>query len=195
MPPGRIKITQALITLLETKEFSAITTAEIAKTAGITEALIYKYFKNKRDLLHTVLSEYLKKYDAEVKQGLKGIKGTPNKLRKLIWAHIDAYARNRVFARIFLLEVRNYPEFFSSNAYDQVKSYSEELLTIIKEGVREGSFRDDLPPKLLRQCVQGCIEQVCMTGIIFDRKISPEQLTDELCEFVFGGLMASAKPS
>ena len=195
MPPGRIKITRSLITLLETKEFSAITTAEIARNAGVTEALIYKYFKDKRDLLHTVLSEYLKQYDAEVKHGLKGIKGAQNKLRKLIWAHIDAYASNRVFARIFLLEVRNYPEFFSSEAYEQVKNYSQELLTIIEEGVREGEFRDDMPPKLLRQCVQGCIEQVCMTGIIFGREISPDPLTDDLCEFVFGGLLAHAAPS
>ncbi|MBE9545213.1 MAG: TetR/AcrR family transcriptional regulator, partial [Proteobacteria bacterium] len=59
LPPGRIKIAQALKYLLEEKEFSAITTAEIAKNAGVTEALIYKYFKDKRDLLHQVLSEYL----------------------------------------------------------------------------------------------------------------------------------------
>ena len=44
-PPGRIKIVQALISLLEQKEFNAVTTAEIAKKAGVTEALIYKYFK------------------------------------------------------------------------------------------------------------------------------------------------------
>ena len=55
-PPGQIKIIQALNLLLEEKEFGAITTAEIAKTAGVTEALIYKYFKDKRDLLHQVLA-------------------------------------------------------------------------------------------------------------------------------------------
>jgi len=50
LPPGRVKITEALKSLLEEKEFGAITTAEIAKNAGVTEALIYKYFKDKRDL-------------------------------------------------------------------------------------------------------------------------------------------------
>ena len=38
-PPGRIKIVQALKSLLEAREFSAITTAEIARSAGVTEAL------------------------------------------------------------------------------------------------------------------------------------------------------------
>ena len=62
LPPGRIKIVNALISLLEQKEFGAITTAEIAKNAGVTEALIYKYFKDKRDLLHKVLLEYLEQF-------------------------------------------------------------------------------------------------------------------------------------
>ena len=47
-PPGRIKIVEAVKHLLENRDFQAITTAEIAKTAGVTEPLIYKYFKDKR---------------------------------------------------------------------------------------------------------------------------------------------------
>ncbi len=58
-PPGRIKIMNALRSLLEEKEFSAITWAEIAQTAGVNEGLIYKYFKDRRNLLHQVLKEYL----------------------------------------------------------------------------------------------------------------------------------------
>ena len=102
-PPGRIKIIRALKALLEQKEFNAITTAEIAKRAGVTDALIYKYFKDKRDLLHQVLSEYLEQYRSQTTHDLKGIKGTLNKLRKLIWSHINVYATNRVFAKILLI--------------------------------------------------------------------------------------------
>ena len=83
-PPGRIKIAEALRSLLEQKEFNAITTAEIARSAGVTEALIYKYFKDKRDLLHQVLVEYLEQYHVRVREDLRGIQGALNKLRKLI---------------------------------------------------------------------------------------------------------------
>ena len=101
VPPGQLKITQALKTLLENKEFSTVTTAEIAKNAGVTEALIYKYFTDKRDLLHQVLREYLEFYGFQLATDLKGIKGAFNKLRKLIWCHINVYATNRVFAWAF----------------------------------------------------------------------------------------------
>jgi len=188
LPPGRVKITEALKSLLEEKEFGAITTAEIAKNAGVTEALIYKYFKDKRDLLHQILSEYLEQYCAQIFLDLKGIKGALNKLRKLIWSHINVYATNRVFARILLIEVRNYPDYYRSETYQRVKEYSDFVLQIIEEGIAKNEIRNDLPPQLLRHGILGSIEQLCLSGIIFGREIDPDVLTEQLCEFIFDGI-------
>jgi TetR/AcrR family transcriptional regulator, fatty acid metabolism regulator protein len=188
LPPGRIKITQALKILLEKKEFSAVTTAEIAKQAGVTEALIYKYFKDKRDLLHQVLREYLEQYQVQVENDLKGIKGALNRLRKLIWSHINVYATNRVFAKILLLEVRNYPDYYKSETYELVKIYSNTVLRIIEEGIANKEIREDLEPKLIRLGIIGSIEQVCLSGVVFGRKISPDDITENLCEFIFKGI-------
>jgi len=188
LPPGRVKITRALKSLLEKKEFSSITTAEIAKTAGVTEALIYKYFKDKRDLLHQVLKEYLEHYQVPLELDLKGIKGELNKLRRLIWSHINVYATHRVFARILLIEVRNHPDYYKSETYKLVKTYSNMVLSIIEAGISNGEIRDDLSPKLIRHGILGSIEQVCLSGIIFGRDISPDDLTEELCKFIFKGI-------
>jgi len=188
LPPGRIKIVLALKSLLGQKEFSAITTAEIAKTAGVTEALIYKYFKDKRDLLHQLLSEYLEQYRDQLIQALKGINGAFNRLRKLIWYHINVYATNRVFARILLIEVRNYPDYYKSETYRRVKEYSDVVLQVIEEGVQNAEIRSDLPPKLIRYGILGSIEQVCLSGIIFGKPINPDELTEQLCEFIFKGI-------
>ncbi len=187
-PPGRIKIVQALISLLEQKEFNAITTAEIAKKAGVTEALIYKYFKDKRDLLHQVLREYLEQYGLYLDHDLKGIKGALNQLRKLIWSHINVYARNRVFARILLVEARTNLDYYKSETYSLVKRYSDTVMSIIEEGIRSREIRDDLDPTLIRHGILGSIEQICLTGVIFGREIEPDALTEELCELLFKGL-------
>ena len=187
-PPGRIKIADALRGLLEKKEFNAITTAEIARSAGVTEALIYKYFKDKRDLLHQVLGEYLEQYHIQVNEDLRGIRGALNKLRKLIWSHIQVYATNRVFARILLIEVRSHKDYYMSETYDRVKIYSSTVLDILEEGVANQEIRDDISIKLARQVILGSIEQVCLTGITFEREIDPDALTDAICEIVFRGI-------
>lgn len=187
-PPGKVKITEALKSLLSEKDFGAITTAGIARTAGVTEALIYKYFKDKRDLLHQVLSEYLKAYLVQSRIDIKGIKGAKNKIRKLVWSHSNIYATNRVFAKILLIEVRNHPDYYTSDTYDLVKQYSGILLEIIEEGIQNNEIREDISPAVLRQSILGCIEQACFTSIIFNREISPDQITDDICKLLFKGI-------
>ena len=142
-PPGRIKIADSLKSLLMEKPFNAITTAEIARTAGVTEALIYKYFEDKRGLLHQVLKEYLEQYLIQFELDLKGIKGALNKIRKLIWGHLNVYSTNRVFARILLLEVRNYPDYYQSETYKLIQIYSKVFLDILEEGVSSGEIRKE----------------------------------------------------
>jgi hypothetical protein len=96
------------------------------------------------------------------------------------------YATHRVFARILLIEVRNYPDYYKSETYGRVKEYSDIVLQIINEGNRE--IRDDLPPRLLRHTILGSIEQVCLSGITFGKNIDPDDLTEQLCEFIFHGI-------
>jgi len=187
-PPGRIKIAQALRILLENNDFVSITTAEIAKTAGVTEALIYKYFKDKRDLLHQVLAEYLAYYIDRAESDLKGIKGALNKIRKIIWSHINVYATDRVFAKIILIDVRSSSDYYTSEPYRTLKKYFDMLRSIIKKGIADGEFRDDLTPSFILQAILGGIEQVCLSRVVFNREIDPDELTEHLCEFIFHGI-------
>jgi len=187
-PPGRTKIVEAVKKLLESKEFQAITTAEIARTAGVTEPLIYKYFKDKRDLLNQVLEGYLEQYIDRIELDLKGIKGAMNKLRKLIWSHIYTYATNRIFAKIILLEVKGFPIYFDSKTYHLSRRYGDIILEIIDEGIREGEFREDISSATLKQLILGGIERVVLPGLIFNRDISPDTLTEDLCSLLFHGI-------
>ncbi len=189
-PPGKLKIMDSLRVLLEKKEFGAITTAEIAKKAGVTEALIYKYFKDKRDLLHQLLREYLEEYMVRFGMDLKGIKGSLNKLRKLIWVHLHTYSSNRVFARILLIEVRNHQDYYRSETYKFVRQYADMILDIVEEGIENGEIREDIPAKLIRQGILGSIEHICLTRVVFSREIDPDDLADDLCELIFSGIAA-----
>jgi TetR/AcrR family transcriptional regulator, fatty acid metabolism regulator protein len=192
-PPGRARILTALKALLKEKEFSAITWADIARTAGVNEGLIYRYFKDSRNLLHEALREYLEPYVALVERDTKGIEGVYNKLRRLIWSHFDIYHSDRVFARILLLEVRNYPGYFQSDTYRLVKRYAKIILDIIQEGVDKGEIRDDISPRLLMQAVLGCMEHFCLPAIIFGREMRPDHLTEELCKILFEGSMKGGR--
>ena len=193
MAPGYIKIVGALKLLLKEKEFNAITWAEIARTAGVNEALIYKYFHDKRNLLYQVLRQLLEKYITEVKEDLKVTSGALNKLRKAIRVHFNAYSQDRIFAKILVLEVRNYPDYFKSETYELVKHWADGILEIIEEGVSNGEIRSDISSRHLRRMILGGIEHLCLPEIIFGREFSPDTLTEELCEFIFHGITRSVE--
>jgi TetR/AcrR family transcriptional regulator, fatty acid metabolism regulator protein len=193
-PPGKVKIMEALRHLLEQKEFASITTSELAQTAGVTEGLIYKYFKDKRDLLHAVLADYVDFFINRMEDELQGVEGALNKLRKVIRIHMAMYAHNRVFSRILLLEVRNHPDYFQSEAYETVTRYTSMLLEIIKEGMAEGSVRRDIPASAVRQVILGGIEHTCLPNVLFHRSLDPQEASERLCDMIFQGITQSGPP-
>ena len=187
-PPGQIKLVDAMRQLLRDRDFHSITTAEISRTAGVNEALIYRYFNVKRGLLHEVLTKYWDEFTTKIQTDLKGIKGALNKLRKLIWCHIDIYDRDRVIAKILLLEVRNFQGYFESETYQVVRRYASLLLSIIHEGTENDEIRNDIPPERIRDLILGGIEHFCMASVIFRREMDSESLADDLCELLLDGI-------
>lgn len=187
-PPGKLKIIEAMRTLLDERTFESLTIADIAVTAGVTEGLIYKYFKDKRDLLHHVLKEHYEHFLVQIDRDLQGIDGAVNKLRKIIWSSIERYANHRVFARIILLEVRNSEEYFRSEAYGLVRQFNLILLDIIKEGIAGREIRDDLPPAYIRNAIFGTIEHSCLNRAIFNEPVSTNEAARIITDLLLHGI-------
>ena len=187
-PPGKIKIADALKTLLKEKDFNSITSAEIAATSGVNEALIYRYYKDKRGLLHHVLSEYLRESESQIDFYLQETHGTFSKLKKVIWHTFDTYDKNRIFAKILLIEVRNFPGYFKSETYALAKHYSIIILELIKEGIENGEIRNDLSAWHMMQTIIGAVEHLILPSLIFDRKLDIDACTENLCRILLEGV-------
>ncbi|MBF0203994.1 MAG: TetR/AcrR family transcriptional regulator [Desulfamplus sp.] len=187
-PPGRTKIMNSLSELIREKDFHSITTAEIASTAGVTEGLIYKYFKDKKDLLYQVLNEHFQTFHDQIVLKIESRKSSIEKLSIIIRTTLKSYAANRVFAKILLLEVRNSPNYFESDAYDMVKIYSRTILEIIHQGIAVGEIREETNPHALRQVILGSIEHACLGEVIFGKTIDTDQVSEHICNIIFRGV-------
>ncbi|MBI9084680.1 MAG: TetR/AcrR family transcriptional regulator [Desulfobacterales bacterium] len=187
-PPGRRKIVRSVRKLLETNDFNSITTAEIARTAGVTEGLIYKYFDNKRDLLYHVLETHFNRFITQCEAAIADADTALLKLRAIMHAYLDSYNRHRVFARILLLEVRNAASFFESSAYAEVRRHSRIILGIIKTGIENGEIRDDVAPEAIRDAMFGTIEHSTLASLIFNRPLDADAICERTCRILFDGI-------
>ena len=192
-PQGKVKIGKAMIELLKVKDFSSITTSDIARESGVNEALIYRYYGDKRGLLHQVLAQSLKRFNEQIHLDLKGIRGAVNKLRKLIWRTVYAYNLDRTFSKILLLEVRSFHGYYESSTYDRSRQFGRTLMQIIEEGVENGELRDDISAITIRQAILGVIEHVCLPAIIFKKDMPTDTFTDEICDLLFNGIQKQRK--
>jgi len=192
LPPAGIKLMQALRSLLETRYFNSITTAEIASSAGVNEALIYRYFGDKRGLLHKVLAEYFKIHLAQIRSDVASVEDSTGKLRILIEGTISFHKVNSVFSRILLLEVRNNPAYFESEAYELARQYSKLINEIIQKGIQDKEMRSDIPFSCMRDVIIGSIERACMRPAIFDEGFDEHRLANHLAEAVIRGLKAAS---
>ncbi|MCG8633470.1 MAG: TetR/AcrR family transcriptional regulator [Desulfobacterales bacterium] len=187
LPPSMIKLAETLDELLKEKDFNSISAAEISRTAQVNESLIYRYFKDKRGVLHFLLHNYMIDFMEDIGRQLKQGKGALNKLKIIIRGHITMYDTNRVFAKILLLEVRNFPGYFESDTYELIKSYGRFMTAIINEGVESGEIRNDIPLSRIRNLIMGGIEHACMAPVIFGYSISDESV-DDLVKLLFQGI-------
>jgi TetR/AcrR family transcriptional regulator, fatty acid metabolism regulator protein len=189
LPPGGVKIAKAFRELLEKKNFESITTAEIAVTSGMTEALIYKYFGSKRDLLYCLMIEFHNVYFADVQSSLEGTDGALSKLRKVIWKIVNAYGLDPVYGRLLILELGALQGFYESTAYKKIISdFSAMIKNIIEQGVKAGEIRDDVSSGSIRKSMLGMIHYMCLPKIVFGREISTDEITEDICEILFQGI-------
>lgn len=189
-PPGRIKIMKSFSKLMGEKDFHSITTAEIAGNANVTEGLIYKYFKDKKDLLYQVLNEHFFEFQAKIENRIANEKTCVEQLEVIIFTSLESYAENRIFSKILLLEVRNSLDFFDSCAYGRVRTYSRTILDIIEKGIAIGEIKADVDPYTLRKVILGAIEHACLGEIIFGKELDIDEVSTGISNIVFNGAKA-----
>jgi len=187
-PPGRIKIIKSFSSLMKEKDFHSITIAEIAGNAEVTEGLIYKYFKDKKDLLYQVLNDHFSEFQAKIENRVAMEETCIDKLKVIIFSSLESYAENRVFSKILLLEVRNSLDYFNSGAYEMVRLYAGTIFNIIEDGINNKELKSDTDPYLLRKVILGAIEHACLGEIIFGRELDIDQVSYGIADIVFNGV-------
>ena len=170
--------------LFATNGFNQTTVADIAKESGIHAASIYSYFNNKRNILFAIYGKYLQNAVKSLNEHFQGMKEPGPKLRKAIWHYLADMKNSPNYARILMMAQRENPEFYSSEYVKYVKLYSGLVLKIIIAGQKEGLFRTDINPRLIRNIGMGTSVFTAFDSIVHERPYDPNELSDVIYQLV-----------
>ena len=188
-------IIDAALQVFGEKGFYSATIAEIAKKAGVSEATVYEYCGSKEDLLFAIPEEITRRSVEFLEAVLPFVKGAENRLRAVVYGYFTIYRDNPDYSRLVLLDLKHNRKFMETEGYHMVRRAAGVLKGTIEEGIKNGEFRDDIDPSLVRSMVLGTIEHVFFRWHLLERKEALPEFVDELVAIIMAGIGKDVQPA
>ncbi len=186
LPEKEKKILQAAIGVFSEKGFSASTTNEIAKKAGVAEGTIFRYYKTKKDILRAILIQTINLFSSKiVLVGVEKIFETAeNKdlrtlLKELLHDRLKLAETFFPMFRIVLTEAI-YHEDVREAMYKNVALKAIESVGALQERLaKRGLVRSDISAVSLLRSAMGSLAVLIAQKILMGNKCTPEEFEVE----------------
>jgi len=157
---------------------------KLVEQLGISTKTLYKYFKNKEELLEEALDFYYTQQYEELKK--KPADKSAACLLFDIWyeAIVAGYKINNVFYKDLHYY---YPELGRKSEAAVVKKFSEQFLLTITRGMAEDSFRKDIIPEVVLENIFVQYEAIARLDRFKRFRLSPTSiLLNTIAHFIRG---------
>ncbi|MEC4686447.1 MAG: TetR/AcrR family transcriptional regulator [Nitrospirota bacterium] len=153
----RTQIVQAALRIIGSRGLGALTTAAIAKEVGISEATLYRHFKNKEEILN-VMTEQI---GAGLEENLKTVTaGSPvARLKEIYRLHFEYIEKNDGIPRlVFSEELHMRLPHIRKKLLEKVTAYSCKLSEIIKKGQKDGLIKEGVNSQAASMILIGMVQ-------------------------------------
>jgi TetR/AcrR family fatty acid metabolism transcriptional regulator len=170
------------------KGFEGTSIADIARTAQISDGLVYRYFRNKRELLYEVLRKFYERILLDLETQVFKHAGFSARLEALIRRHLEVFVADTDLCRLFISEVRTASDYEGSSIQELNRLYTSVLIRIVKDAVKTGEVRSDVNPKLLRDVIFGAIEHLAWRHVNGKGQLRVTQTAHDLTLMLTSGI-------
>jgi AcrR family transcriptional regulator len=205
LPEKEQKILESAIRVFSEKGFSAATTSEIAKSAGIAEGTIFRYFKTKKDILRGILIHTISILSKSLVIGsIEKIlveaegKDLRTVLKELVLDRMKLVDKVFPMARVILTEAL-FHEDVREAIYENIITKAVEMFgKFHKIMVEKGMMRSDIDAQTLLRSIMGNLAVLIAQRKLFGDKFEVKDLDQELdkmIDVVMYGLAGNGAPN
>lgn len=178
--------------IFKSKGYNATTFNDIAAHTGLDRATLYYYFGSKQEIFQGAIQGALDKNLGEMRaidadQAMSTIEKLSAMVRMLMNSYHEHYPYLFVYLQQDIHTIVDKDSDWAHQVQDQVRIIESAFSRLIKSGISEGLFRDDIPISLSINAIFGMLN---WTHRWYDPegRSSPEQISDAFIKIFFEGM-------
>jgi len=186
----RAQLTRAAYKVVGEKGYNEFTIKDIAVEAGLSTGLVHYYFKNKEELLFTLLKEMNANLKYNLNKTLTVLEEPQDKLLAFCDEAFDLLNKEKAYFSViidFWGQINRNKRIRQANI-KLFQSYRDEITAILKEGAAKGVFMAvdvQLTSVIIVSLIQGTIIQYVIDNEAFDYR----EYTGKIKEQIFSIVM------
>ncbi len=185
------EIIAAAAKVFRTKGYHAATVQDIADEVGILKGSLYHHFESKEDLLYLIVKEPIARMYQTMGEIVEIDLPAPEKLRRAILAHVEAFDRHYPHLFVYLREREEMKRRFRELIKLSPKQYERFWQQILREGIKSGEFRADLDVQVVSYGLLGMLNWLYQWYRPQGR-LSVREVAEQFTAMALSGLAAPA---
>jgi len=186
------RILAAAVKVFAEQGFHQSTIAQVAKEAGVADGTIYLYFKNKDDILVQFYEYKTRQVFERFRQRVKEADTAVNKLRNLIYSHLEEFQKDKDMAVVYQVETHQQRKLAQEPIKAMSKMYRDLISEIVELGQEEGTMRRNLYIGLVKRLINGAVDEVINAWIHTGGGYDLVSMADPLVDLFISGIGAHA---
>ena len=154
----RKAILQAAVSVFAEKGYHGCRISDVAQEAGVAYGLVYHYFRNKEELLHSVFTDVWARFSTRLVDLVGSDLPFRDKVRSIVGYATDAYREDPRSMRVMILEVVRTPAFRDSAKHNAFLDGVELTRKLIDQGREAGEVREGIDSFLAANILLGAVE-------------------------------------
>ena len=157
----------------------------------ISEGTVYKYSATRRDLLIKVAEAWFEEFLGEQPPFSPSLP-VRDRLSHVIWPSVSLIRREKALTRFVLMELRSDPNYQHMAIYELNRRIAAQVTAVVEDGVARGQMRGDIPLKLVRDMIFGCIEHQTCAYLRGEGDFSVDATAEGITDIVMRGIASAS---
>ncbi len=167
------EIIEAARKLIYKKGSEHVTVKNMAKEVKISEAAIYRHFRNKKEILSFLASHITEGLVQDIDSASLSELSSPDNIGGILRNHLSKIEQKRGVSFQVIAEIISFGDKrLNKQVYDDIQNYLQRFRGLLDNGIKAGVIREDIDPEatalLLFVMIQGLVNTWALSNYSFD---------------------------